>query len=267
MPYEVHPELDTPPDDTVIWRYLNFVKLMDLLERRLLWFARVDTFEDPLEGTHTDAEVEYLKALPPPPSPVKGFTLEKQYVGITQMFRETMFVNCWRAATTESMAMWDIYGKGSGVVAIKSTVGRLKEMLNTYSRKVFIGLVKYVEWNEAAWNLNALAMVMRKDRSYEHEQELRAVLWGLSIEGDSPIASYSFSSEGKYLFHGPSGIEIPCDPEKLVVEIMIGPREQEMFQKVLDPVLRRYGLSVAVTASDRLKARHPRPPESPESPR
>ena len=126
IPYEVHPELETPPDDTVVWRYLNFVKMMDLFECRLLWFARVDRFEDPLKGTHTDAEVEYLRAQPPPPSPVKGFTLEKQHMGMTRMYRETMYVNCWRAAETESMAMWDNYGNGSGVLAIKSTVGRLK---------------------------------------------------------------------------------------------------------------------------------------------
>jgi len=42
-----------------------------------------------------------------------------------------------------------------------------------------------------------------------------------------------------------------------VTEIVIGPREQEMFEKVLDPMLRRYGLAIHVTASDRLKARHP----------
>lgn len=256
MPFEPHPELETLPDETILWRYLNFVKLLDIFERRLLWFARVDMFEDPLEGTHTDAEVEYLRAQPPPSAPMKDFTLEKQYVGITRMYRETMFVKCWRAAESESMAMWDIYGKGSGVLAIKSTVGRLKEVLSTYPRKVFIGRVKYVDWSKIAWNLNALAMVMRKDRSYEHEQELRAVLWGLGPDGgDAPVVSYSFSPEGKYIFHGPPGVEIPCDPGRLITEIMIGPREQQMFEKVLDPILRRYGLAIPITASDRLKSR------------
>ena len=256
MPFEAHPDLETPPDDTVLWRYLNFVKLMDLLERRQLWFARLDTFEDPLEGTHTDAEIEYFRALPPLPSPMPEFAVEKQYLGSTQMFRETMYVNCWRAGATESMAMWDTYGKGSGVVAIKSTVGRLKETLSAYPRQIFIGRVKYVGWSELAWHLNALAMVMRKDRSYEHEQELRAVLWGLGTDGDSAVVSYSFSPEGKYICHGPSGVEIPCEPEKLVTEIIIGPREQEIIQNVLVPMLDRYGLTIPVKASDRLKARH-----------
>jgi hypothetical protein len=173
------------------------------------------------------------------------------------MYRETMYVNCWRAAVTESMAMWNIYGKGCGVVAIKSTIGRFKETLSAHPRKVFIGRVEYVEWSEVAWRLNALPMVMRKDRSYEHEQELRAVLWGLGVGSELPIVSYSFSPEGEYIIHGPPGIEISCDPEKLVTEIIIGPREQKMFEKVLDPVLRRYGLAIPVTASDRLNARHP----------
>jgi hypothetical protein len=47
MPYEIHPKLTTPPDDAVLWRYLDFAKFLDMLERRVLWFAGADTFEDP----------------------------------------------------------------------------------------------------------------------------------------------------------------------------------------------------------------------------
>jgi hypothetical protein len=46
MPYESHPQLTTPPDETALWRYLNFTKFIDLLERHVLWFARTNTFED-----------------------------------------------------------------------------------------------------------------------------------------------------------------------------------------------------------------------------
>jgi len=62
------------------------------------------------------------------------------------------------------------------------------------------------------------------------------------------------------LFHGPPGVEIHCDPQKLVTEIVIGPREQEMFEKVLDPLLQRYELAIPITSSDRLRVRHPRSP-------
>ena len=259
MPYKIHPELETPPDDTVIWRYLNFVKLMDLIEGRRLWFARVDTFEDPLEGTHTDAEVEFLRTQKVAISPGKDLTLDKQYVNATRMYRETMYVNCWRAARTESMAMWDIYWKDSGVVAIKSTVGRLKEVLDGYAYTAFIGRVIYVDWNEIAWNLNALKMVTRKDRSYEHELELRAIVWGLGVEGDPPIITgHSLDPDGRYVSEGPLGVEVACDPERLVTEIVIGPREQEIFHRLLGPILSRYGLTIPVCASDRLRARSPK---------
>jgi len=29
MPFEAHPHLITPPDDTILWRYSDFAKFMD----------------------------------------------------------------------------------------------------------------------------------------------------------------------------------------------------------------------------------------------
>src|SRR5271170_1298325 len=136
MPFATHPNLITPPDDTILWRYSDFAKFMELIERRKLWFSRADKFEDPLEGTLTDAENAHFRSLrtdvPPPDRGTHSFS------EVQQMMRSTVFVNCWREGTYESMAMWDIYGKGSGVVAIKSTVGRLKEAFGAYKWDVLI---------------------------------------------------------------------------------------------------------------------------------
>ncbi len=63
MPLEPHSDLILPPDGTLLWRYLDFAKFMHLLESRSLWFPRTDQFEDPLEGTFTDAEIEHLQSL------------------------------------------------------------------------------------------------------------------------------------------------------------------------------------------------------------
>jgi len=75
-----------------------------------------------------------------------------------------------------------------------------------------------------------------------------------------PIVSYSLSPEGKVLFHGPPGLK-----SAVIRKAGYGdhdrPPDQEMFEKVLEPMLRRYGLAIPVTASDRLKARHPRSPK------
>jgi hypothetical protein len=45
MPYEKHPIYLTPPDDTVIWRYMDFARFVQLLDFRELWFARADTLK------------------------------------------------------------------------------------------------------------------------------------------------------------------------------------------------------------------------------
>jgi len=61
VPFEsLAPHLITPPDETIIWRYMDFARFMQILETKTLWFARADQFEDPLEGTFTDAEREAL---------------------------------------------------------------------------------------------------------------------------------------------------------------------------------------------------------------
>lgn len=60
---ESHPNLIIPPNETVLWRYMDFARFIDLLERRVLWFPRADQFDDPLEGTWTDAEIGHSTLL------------------------------------------------------------------------------------------------------------------------------------------------------------------------------------------------------------
>ena len=40
--------------------------------------------------------------------------------------------------------MWELYNRGEGTVAIKSTVGRLKEVLRSRPETSCVGSVKYV---------------------------------------------------------------------------------------------------------------------------
>lgn len=64
MPFDLHPLLNTPPDDTVLWRYMSLSRFIGLLEYQKLWLSRMDLFEDPLEGTFTDVELKHLESLP-----------------------------------------------------------------------------------------------------------------------------------------------------------------------------------------------------------
>ena len=101
MPYEFHANLRTPPNDTVLWRYMDFAKFIQMMESKSLWFTRLDQLEDPLEGGHTDAELKRIRK-----------NVEKkrarELIGMFRIARKELYVNCWRSGSTESLAMWSI---------------------------------------------------------------------------------------------------------------------------------------------------------------
>jgi hypothetical protein len=44
--YEAHPNFQTPPDDVILWRYMNVGRFIDLLESKELYFARLHELDD-----------------------------------------------------------------------------------------------------------------------------------------------------------------------------------------------------------------------------
>lgn len=242
MPFEDHPLLTTPPEDTVLWRYMSLTRFMNLLEHKKLWFSRLDKFEDPLEGTFTDVELEHLRNLPVVPSPRGPEPVGESYLRLMELGRVSHYASCWREGKHESMAMWDIFGKLGVSVAIKSDIGRLKAAVGSCEKGVFLGRVNYLPWEEmATYPNNAILQCFRKDRSYDHEAEVRAVISAL---GNDP----------RYNLTRP-GIQVDFDPSKLITQVVVGPREQAETAGLVESILQRYGLTVPVAASNRLKHR------------
>ena len=259
MPYEYHTELSTPSDDTILWRYMDFARFVNLLDERTLWFSRADQFEDPLEGSHTDAELAVLSTLPLIPETNEN--MGAQYIRMANAMRKAGFISCWRADSSESLAMWDLYGKGSGIVAIKTTVGRLKAQFARIEHRVFLAKVKYVDWGSLPGDDgNALVMYTRKDLSYTHETEVRAIIWGIL----SFPQKYEAEASNVHAFGNvqvlekeipPLGVTVPIEPAELITEVIVGPREKPWVRGLVENVLRRYGLSISVSSSNRLTPR------------
>src|SRR5258708_6045896 len=133
---------------------MDFAKFVEMLESRTLWFARIDQLEDPLEGTHTDAELAGIR------KHLEG-TRAQALIDVFRSSRSELCVNCWRSGSAESLAMWDLYGKGSGIVAVKSTVGRVREAGATYEEPFYISKVRYVDWSDAPGLDNVLGACSR----------------------------------------------------------------------------------------------------------
>lgn len=251
----------TPPDDTVLWRYMDFARFIQLIEFQTLWFSRADQFEDPLEGTHTDAELDQLRALPAL-SGYPGRSALESYLGLSRLMRATTYANCWRAGKGESLAMWDLYGKGSGIVAVKSSLGLLKNEMDNFSGSVYIAQVRYVEWSSAPLdNNNALVMCARKDASHQHETEVRAMIWEAASSTAAAFSSLADSTTAKAYWLGrtkndpPLGIGVPIDVSKMIYEVVVGPRELPWVAELVRAIMKRYGLCQPVTISNRLTPR------------
>ena len=63
MATSAHPCFTVPDDPNAsVWRYLDFTKFVDMLERRQLFFARADKLGDPFEGSTSPLNVQYWEA-------------------------------------------------------------------------------------------------------------------------------------------------------------------------------------------------------------
>src|SRR6266446_1748276 len=89
---------DRPPDDTVIWRYMDFAKFVSLLSDRRLYFSRVDLLGDVYEGVYPKGNVldpTALQNLPPEAREAFAAQHNRNLPEIARGFRQCQFVNCW----------------------------------------------------------------------------------------------------------------------------------------------------------------------------
>jgi hypothetical protein len=279
MAYKAHQHCDTPTEDTVVWRYMGFPRLMSLLETGKVWLSRADLLDDPREACLTEPEQNQIREHHG--EKAEGFIRSLEHE------RHATFLNCWHESNNESMAMWDLYGKESASVAVKSTIGRLKQSLGNEQRAIHITRVKYFDWTTgASWPNNVLGMAVRKAEGFKHESEVRLVTWAYDVW------QFDFGREGPPLvFHAkeiedcivalfkeqsiftatleedmrkavpralnrwmaefqlsqiPKGITVKVDTVQLIQEVIVGPREPEWVFDLLQEIVKRYRLVAVV---------------------
>ena len=101
--YTEHPTFSPPPDDAVLWRYMDFTKFVSLLEKQALFFARADKLEDPFEGylpgMNRAAARRFHEGHPD--------QLQTMFNRMKECPR-FMLINCWHKGDHESAAMWKL---------------------------------------------------------------------------------------------------------------------------------------------------------------
>src|SRR4029079_7671227 len=114
-----HIKLPQDPE-TIVWKYLDLSKFVDLLLYKKLFMSRSDKFEDQYEGTFSEPTFEEIQKLA---------MNNPDFLNFYKTQRKNVVISSWHINEYESFAMWQIFTQKSEALAIQSTLGRLQESL------------------------------------------------------------------------------------------------------------------------------------------
>lgn len=221
-----HPGFIRPDNpDAHLWRYMDLAKFVALLQTAELYFHRADAFEDALEGSLTFGMQERLR--------MHGGTESRR------KRREHVYINCWHLSERESVAMWSLYGRAGGSVAIRTTYSRLIKILPD---EFDVGLVRYVDFSKSDDSFdirNVFTHFFLKRESFAHEQELRVI----GIDEPGRIKPSASSIVGK-------GLKLSISLGDLVENVFVSPKADPWFGDVVRKLASTYDLAAPVIQSE-----------------
>lgn len=257
-PESISESIPKPESDSVtIWRYMDFTKFVAMLETQSLFFTRIASLDDPFEGSFPKSQQPMDRILQMLPAEVvSGLTnvsviSSPGFQDFWKITRTWAMVNCWHAVEHESAAMWKLYAPDGRGIAIRSTVGQLREALGApqeidgfFGGKHFdIGMIQYIDYSVSTIPLdNGAAQFFRKRRSFEHERELRALFIHYP-RSTTQWFDYSRRPTDK-------GRPFPVDLKKLCSEIRVAPQAETWYSELVTKVTARYGLGLQPQQSE-----------------
>lgn len=239
---DAHPSLTLPPDDSVLWRYMDLARYLALLQQSALHFVRADQMRDKWEGAYSRANAAlWDKYRERDNSPWIDHLSEHR--GRLQR----MHMNCWHESRSESAAMWEIYQREGRGVAIRTTWASLTGSL-TGERPVLGGRVKYIDYTSEYIPVgNVLEPFMHKRLSYRHEQEVRLLV----MSGKSgPTRTEHGVTFSNYLGPEDPVIPVAVDLSTMVEEVYVAPDAPGWVADVVAGVSERYGFKFRISHSD-----------------
>lgn len=215
---------------------MDFTKYVSILDSQALFFARSDFLGDPYEGATSHAngnlrpQIYRRMGIPEDQIPT--------HMQHSESARRQMYLNCWHMNMHESAGMWKLYSSTNEAVAIQSTYRRLHLALPDES---YLGVVSYIDY-ETDWlpEGNIYWPFIHKRKSFQHEQELRAVIW------KCPDPAKGETDE---VLNSRSGIEIKVAIDYVIENLYISPTAPDWFTNLVVSVTRKYGYEFEVNQS------------------
>lgn len=225
--YLTSPNIKLPEDpDTIVWKYLDLSKFLDLLISKKLFMSRSDKFEDQYEGTFSEPTFEEIKKLA---------INNPEFLNYYKTHREKVAISSWHINEYESFAMWQIFTQNSEGLAIQSTIGRLQKALEPEKNlKQFIGQVNYIDYKKEYIPFDDLFFpFLFKRKSFQYEREVRII---------------SDTSDTKITIN--DGIKINVDISQLIDKIYIHPKSENWYKNLVIELVSKLGFDIAIEKSD-----------------
>jgi len=224
--YVTNTQITLPDPDTIVWKYMDLSKFLDMLLCRQLFMSRSDKFEDQYEGTFSEPTFEELK---------KISEHKPGFFDYHKKHRENVVVSSWHINEYESYAMWQIFTKNNEGLAIQSTVGRIQEALKPETRyEQHIGAVNYIDYKKEYIPFdNDFFPFLFKRKSFQYEREVRIV---------SDLTKYGLVIN--------DGIKIYVDINTLIEKIYIHPKSENWYKRLVIELMRQLGFDFEIEKSD-----------------
>jgi hypothetical protein len=225
--YITNPNIKLPEDpNTVVWKYLDLSKFLDLLMSRKLFMSRSDKFEDQYEGTFSEPTFEEIKKL----------SIDNpDFLNYYKTHREKVAISSWHINEYESFAMWQIFTQNNEGLAIQSTIGRLQESLNPEKNlKQYIGEVNYIDYKKEHIPFDDMFFpFLFKRKSFQYEGEVRII-----------------TDIGKNDIKINDGLKINIDIDQLIEKIYIHPKSENWYKNLVIQLVKQLGFNFTIEKSD-----------------
>jgi hypothetical protein len=212
--------------DTVIWKYLDLSKFVDLLLYGKLFMSRSDKFEDQYEGTFSEPTFEEIRKLS---------VNNPDFLDYYKSHRKNVVISSWHINEYESFAMWQIFTQKSEGLAIQSTLGRLQAALvpeTLYEQ--CIGEVNYIDYKKEYIPFeNTFFPFLFKRKSFQYEREIRII---------SDVTSHNLTID--------NGLKIDVDLNQLIGKIYIHPKSENWYKNLVIELVKKLGFDFIIEKSD-----------------
>jgi hypothetical protein len=220
------------PNETTIWRYMDFMKFVDMLDSAALYFTNAAEFED----VYDCSVIPFWEN--------DGLKIDQRCLKKIELIKQSTFVNCWRIDKDVSDISWRSYLKSDTGVAIKSSIKDLTESFFTPESQNFdvrISKVCYGHENvkrrnteKEVFNVTDAQIVKAKKKCFAHENEVRAFM--------------TFNEEKKE-----KGILVKVDLNRLINAVYVSSRSPDWIYSLVKRVSEKYGLKSEVIPSSKYK--------------